>query len=81
MNFEAFKFHPGISAAIEASGYSIPTPIQVQAIPEIMQGHDLIGLAQTGTGKTAAYTLPLLNRLVNETGPKTRALVLAPTRR
>jgi ATP-dependent RNA helicase RhlE len=80
LNFDAFKFHPRISAAIEASGYSIPTPIQVQAIPEIMQGHDLVGLAQTGTGKTAAYALPLLNRLVKKTGRKTRALIIAPTR-
>lgn len=80
MNFADFKFHPGISTAIEACGYSIPTPIQVQAIPEIMLGHDLIGLAQTGTGKTAAYVLPLLNRLVKKANRKTRALIIAPTR-
>ncbi|MFO7965575.1 MAG: DEAD/DEAH box helicase [Desulfobacterales bacterium] len=80
MNFEDFKFHRGISAAVKGSGYSIPTPIQVQAIPAIMQNHDLIGLAQTGTGKTAAYALPLLNRLVNRTDRKPRALIIAPTR-
>ncbi len=80
MNFTTFNFHPGISAAISASGYSIPTPIQMQAIPKIIQGHDLIGLAQTGTGKTAAYALPLLNRLVKTTHGKPRVLILAPTR-
>jgi ATP-dependent RNA helicase RhlE len=80
LDFDTFNFHPGISAAVAASGYSIPTPIQMQAIPKIMQGHDLIGLAQTGTGKTAAYALPLLNRLVEKTHRKTRALIIAPTR-
>lgn len=80
MDFDNFNFHPRISAAVAASGYSIPTPIQKQAIPKIMQGHDLIGLAQTGTGKTAAYALPLLNRLVEKTHRKTRALIIAPTR-
>ena len=80
MNFDIFNFHPRISAAVAASGYSIPTPIQMQAIPKIMQGHDLIGLAQTGTGKTAAYALPLLNRLVKKTHRETRALIIAPTR-
>ena len=66
LNFDTFKLHPGILAAVAASGYSMPTPIQIKAIPKIMQGHDLIGLAQTGTGKTAAYALPLLNRLVEK---------------
>lgn len=80
MNFDTFNFHPSISAAVAASGYLIPTPIQMQAIPEIMQGHDLIGLAQTGTGKTAAYALPLLHRLVGKTNRRTRALIIAPTR-
>ena len=80
MSFDIFNFHPRISAAVAASGYSVPTPIQMQAIPKIMQGHDLIGLAQTGTGKTAAYALPLLNRLVKKTPRKIRALIIAPTR-
>jgi ATP-dependent RNA helicase RhlE len=80
LNFDTFNFHPEVSVAVSASGYSIPTPIQMQAMPKIMQGHDLIGLAQTGTGKTAAYALPLLNRLVEKTHRKTRILVLAPTR-
>jgi ATP-dependent RNA helicase RhlE len=80
LNFDVFEFNSRISAAVTASGYTIPTPIQMQAIPKIMQRHDLIGLAQTGTGKTAAYALPLLNRLVKKTGRKPRALIIAPTR-
>ncbi|MHC4244744.1 MAG: DEAD/DEAH box helicase, partial [Planctomycetota bacterium] len=63
MNFETFNFHPSIMAGVRALGYSIPTPIQLQAIPPIMQGRDVIGLAQTGTGKTAAFVLPILERL------------------
>ena len=58
MNFETFNFHPSVMAGVRAPGYSIPTPIQMQAIPPIMQGRDIIGLAQTGTGKTAAFVLP-----------------------
>lgn len=80
MNFDVFNLNPGISAAVATAGYSIPTPIQTKAIPEIMQGHDLMGLAQTGTGKTAAYILPLLNRLIKKNRRKTSALILAPTR-
>ena len=59
MNFEAFLFHPKIAAGIAAAGYSTPTPIQTQAIPKVMQGCDLMGLAQTGTGKTAVFVLPI----------------------
>jgi ATP-dependent RNA helicase RhlE len=80
LNFDTFNFHPRISAAVVASGYSIPTPIQMRAIPKIMQGHDLIGLAQTGTGKTAAYALPLLNRMEPKKHRNPRVLVIAPTR-
>lgn len=80
MSFNNFEFHPRIAAGLTAAGYDTPTPIQTQAIPKIMQGRDLIGLAQTGTGKTAAYVLPLLNRLVGKTDRKTRALIIAPTR-
>jgi len=80
MTFQEFKFHPAIAAGIDAAGYTIPTPIQAQAIPAVMTGRDLMGLAQTGTGKTAAFALPILNRL--QAGPrgKVRALVVAPTR-
>ena len=65
-------------------GYAKPTPIQAQAIPVLMQGRDLIGIAQTGTGKTAAFALPILNRLIADKKPAprggARVLVLAPTR-
>jgi ATP-dependent RNA helicase RhlE len=68
-----------VLAAIVDAGYSVPTPIQEQAIPLIVQGRDVMGLAQTGTGKTAAFTLPIVNRLID--GPRrTRVLVLTPTR-
>ena len=80
MNFETFDFHPSIMAGIRALGYSVPTPVQSQAIPLIMQGRDVIGLAQTGTGKTAAFVLPILERL--RSGPQgcVRALIISPTR-
>ena len=80
MNFDTFNFHPSIMVGVRALDYTIPTPIQVQAIPPIMQGRDVIGLAQTGTGKTAAFVLPILERL--RSGPKgyVRALVISPTR-
>jgi ATP-dependent RNA helicase RhlE len=80
LNFESFNFHPRIAAGIAAAGYCTPTPIQIQAIPQIMQELDLIGLAQTGTGKTAAFALPLLNRLLHKPDRKVRALICAPTR-
>ncbi len=80
MNFETFNFHPSIMAGVRALGYTIPTPIQLQAIPPIMQGRDIIGLAQTGTGKTVAFVLPILERL--RSGPRgcVRALIVSPTR-
>ena len=80
MNFDTFNFHPSIMAGVRALGYSIPTPIQLQAIPPIMQGRDVIGLAQTGTGKTAAFVLPVLERLRSGPRRSVRALVISPTR-
>ncbi len=80
MNFENFQFHPQIKAGISAAGYQTPTPIQLQAIPPILQGRDLLGLAQTGTGKTAAFGLPLLQHLLNGPRGRLRALILSPTR-
>ncbi|HEX2717667.1 MAG TPA: DEAD/DEAH box helicase, partial [Gemmatimonadaceae bacterium] len=77
--FEALGLAPEIIEAVRARGYERPTPIQAEAIPVALKGRDLMGLAQTGTGKTAAFTLPLVHRLLG--GPKrTRALVLTPTR-
>jgi ATP-dependent RNA helicase RhlE len=80
MGFTSFNFDPRISSGIRALGYTKPTPIQQQSIAPILQGRDVMGLAQTGTGKTAAFALPILHRLL--TGPRgvTRALILAPTR-
>ncbi len=80
MNFETFNFHPSVMAGVRALGYSIPTPIQLKAIPPIMQGRDIIGLAQTGTGKTAAFVLPILHRLRAEPRGCVRALIISPTR-
>ncbi|SEA22423.1 ATP-dependent RNA helicase RhlE [Desulfuromusa kysingii] len=80
MNFTDFNFHPTISAGVVAAGFTHPTPIQERAIPKIMQRCDVLGLAQTGTGKTAAFGLPILHQLMN--GPRgcVRALIIAPTR-
>ena len=80
MNFTEFDFKPAIVAAIKKSGYSTPTEIQQQAMPHLMQGRDLLGLAQTGTGKTAAFVLPTLQRLAGKAGKKVKALILTPTR-
>ncbi len=80
MNFDQFSFNPQISAAISAIGFSKPTPIQKEAIPVVLQGRDCLGLAQTGTGKTAAYVLPTLQRLSKGPSGRVRALVVAPTR-
>ena len=81
MNFQQFSLHPQVLAGVESVGYTKPTPIQQQAIPVAMEGRDVLGLAQTGTGKTAAFALPILHRLAS--GPRkrgVRALVVAPTR-
>ena len=81
MNFNIFNFHPSIIDGIRTLGYTIPTPIQLQAIPPIMQGQDVIGLAQTGTGKTAAFALPILEQLrAGRQGGFVRALIISPTR-
>ncbi len=80
MNFSDFDFHPQIAAGVAARGYATPTPIQAQAIPHVLAGRDVLGLAQTGTGKTAAFALPILQRLVNGPRGQVRALIIAPTR-
>jgi ATP-dependent RNA helicase RhlE len=78
--FEQFKLNRQLLNAIEEAGYEIPTPIQEQAIPLALAGQDILGIAQTGTGKTAAYALPLLMRIKYAQGQHPRALILAPTR-
>ncbi|HYD54884.1 MAG TPA: DEAD/DEAH box helicase [Gemmatimonadaceae bacterium] len=78
-SFHELGLQPPVLRAAEDAGYSTPTPIQVQAIPLALAGRDIMGLAQTGTGKTAAFTLPIVDRLIG--GPRrTRALILTPTR-
>ena len=80
MNFESFNLHPRVMAGVQALGYVTPTPIQEKAIPYIMQGRDIIGLAQTGTGKTAAFVLPILQRLLLSPRGKIGSLIISPTR-
>lgn len=80
MSFDSFSFHPQIKAGIESAGYSTPTPIQEKTIQPVLDGRDVLGLAQTGTGKTAAFVLPVLQRLLNGRSGKPRALILSPTR-
>ena len=80
MSFESFNLHPSVMAGVQTQGYTTPTPIQEQTIPAIMEGRDLIGLAQTGTGKTAAFALPILNKLAQGKRGTLRALVVSPTR-
>jgi ATP-dependent RNA helicase RhlE len=80
MGFSNFNFHPDVAAGTKAIGYLKPTPIQEQAIPPALKGHDLMGLAQTGTGKTAAFALPILDRLIRGPRGHVRALIVAPTR-
>ncbi|MFN8353019.1 MAG: DEAD/DEAH box helicase [Spirosomataceae bacterium] len=80
MTFEDFALNRQLLNAIEDAGYQAPTPIQVQAIPLVAAGHDVLGIAQTGTGKTAAYVLPLLMKIKYAQGTHMRALILAPTR-
>ena len=80
MSFEPFQLHPTLNANVDSLGYREPTPIQAQAIPSVAAGRDVMGLAQTGTGKTAAFALPILHRLMQEKRSRLRALVIAPTR-
>ncbi|MCO6056843.1 DEAD/DEAH box helicase [Pseudomonas sp. MOB-449] len=77
--FAALGIHPNVLAAISAVGYEEPSPIQAQSIPVILAGHDMIGQAQTGTGKTAAFALPILSR-IDPAKREPQALILAPTR-
>ena len=86
--FATLGLHERLLEALAAEGYREPTPIQAQAIPPALAGRDLLGIAQTGTGKTAAFALPILHRLIAAAMPgsrppagrKPRVLVLSPTR-
>ena len=83
MRFTEFNFHPNILSGIGDAGYTNPTPIQEQTIPPILQHKDVLGLAQTGTGRAAAFVLPILQRLVSRSSAKfnalPRVLIMAPT--
>lgn len=78
--FEVFKLNKQLLDAVKSQGFEVPTPIQQKAIPLILAGHDMLGIAQTGTGKTAAFVLPLLMKIKYAQGLNPRALILAPSR-
>jgi ATP-dependent RNA helicase RhlE len=78
--FASFDLDPKLTRGLEAAGFSEPRPIQVETIPACLDGQDVMGLAQTGTGKTAAFALPILQRLIEEPGRGPFVLILAPTR-
>jgi ATP-dependent RNA helicase RhlE len=80
VSFQPFSLDSRINAGIRALGYATPTPIQRQAIPVVLGGGDVMGIAQTGTGKTGAFVLPILQRLTRGPRGRVRALILAPTR-
>ena len=80
MNFSQLGLEPTLVRGCETHGYTEPTPIQVKAIPLVLSGADLIGCAETGTGKTAAFLLPLIQRMNENPQPGVRVLILAPTR-
>ncbi len=82
MKFSELPLSPKVLAAVEAAGYETPTPIQEQAIPHAVEGRDVLGIAQTGTGKTASFVLPMLTRLERgrARARMPRSLIIAPTR-
>lgn len=80
MKFEVFNLRPAVLAGVKEAGYASPTPIQSQAVPPVMKRRDVMGLAQTGTGKTAAFALPILHHLKGQRRSRPAALVVAPTR-
>src|SRR2546428_6784151 len=80
MSFSSFNLHPELLRAVDALGFIVPTPIQKDAIPPACRGRDVLACAMTGSGKTAAFLLPILQRLIGRPHGGTRALVLAPTR-
>jgi ATP-dependent RNA helicase RhlE len=80
MKFTTFDLDSTVMAGVSTAGFETPTPIQAKAIPPALKGRDVMGLAQTGTGKTAAFVLPILNRLIQARSKRVRALIIAPTR-
>src|ERR1051326_5375248 len=80
MSFKNFPLRPELQKALEALSFHEPTPIQKEAIPIVLEGRDILASAQTGTGKTLAFLLPLTHRMLEHAGPGIGALVLLPTR-
>ena len=80
MKFNELGFEPKLQEGLEMMGFEQPTPIQEKAIPTILANKDLIACAQTGTGKTAAFVLPILNKLCKNQTKKTNTIIIAPTR-
>ncbi|MBK9240433.1 MAG: DEAD/DEAH box helicase [Acidobacteria bacterium] len=80
MPFSALKLHPSLLKSVKEMGFARPTPIQLDAIPPALEGRDVLACAMTGSGKTAAFLLPLIHRLIDTPRGNTRALVLTPTR-
>src|SRR5438128_5055058 len=80
MPFTGLKLHPTLLQGLKDLGFSRPTPIQTEAIPPALEGRDLLATAMTGSGKTAAFLLPIIHRLIGKPRGTTRALVLTPTR-
>src|SRR6266566_2528708 len=80
MPFAQFKLHPDLLRGVKDLGFTRPTPIQADAIPPALEGRDLLACAQTGSGKTAAFLLPILHGLIGKPRGTTRVLILTPTR-
>ena len=80
MPFSSFGLHPDLLRGVKELGFTRPTPIQTDAIPPAIEGRDVLACAMTGSGKTAAFVLPILQRLLARPRGRTRALVLTPTR-
>src|SRR6476469_3554849 len=80
MPFSSFGLHPDLLRGVKELGFTRPTPIQTDAIPPAVEGRDVLACAMTGSGKTAAFVLPILQRLIARPRGRTRALVLTPTR-
>ncbi len=80
MNFKDFGLHPSVNEALEAMGFEEPTPVQEKAIPEILKKRDVIACAQTGTGKTAAFLLPVIHQIASGEGGNLNTIIIAPTR-
>jgi superfamily II DNA/RNA helicase len=80
LKFEDFKLSKELLDGLKALNFEEPTPVQEQSIPHILEGRDLIGAAQTGTGKTGAFVIPLIQKLINDRGEGIKALILSPTR-